>query len=557
MKQASWLQYLDLIKRTIEKSWEWINKQPRERRLLVYSGIGCLVCVSTIFLHNIGSHLYRKYGKKYAMPPGMIGIPYFGSLFTAMIMYNQEYFNHNILPSYGPLTLFKMGQSYSLVINDCNLYKCFMSSKYCIDRPPLFTCNVYEGLAFKNKLWYTRRKMATVMINEMARKNELEKNLMQLLNQHIYPVINDKITNNNGLWSCRKDLRNFGFNFVFRGLLGCNYILDKKNKDYIGISTLIEKLDEKLILNFFFSFFYLPFNFKFKLGAQKEMNQVNGIFEKYFKNASKTSNVWVKAKKEFGKIDESILVTDVMGKCFEGEGTVATSMFELMMNLVKYEQLQEEIYQEIFKFSDKNGNIEYDNCIKCIKLCAFINETLRIFVQFQRGMARTLTHDCVCKFDINSETGECENIVLNKINYNSNNNDDENDDSKCEFSYFISKDFSIEGNVSYMSTLKKDIFNIYNWIDKRNSDNSLDWKLIHNNNSNNSKMEMFTFGVGKRRCPGEMVAINCLRYIFASLILNYKFEAKKKPYNPKRAIDFMMVMIESETDLIVTRRQMT
>lgn len=58
-------------------------------------------------------------------------------------------------------------------------------------------------------------------------------------------------------------------------------------------------------------------------------------------------------------------------------------------------------------------------------------------------------------------------------------------------------------------------------------------RFLDENGKLTAKSELYTFSKGKRRCPGEALAKNCLFIFFAGLLFNYKLEAQDKTNPPK------------------------
>ena len=130
--------YVDLFQKKADDALQWVNKQRTISKIGIYS----VICSFGVLIgHNVISRLYRRYGKKYPIAPGLIGMPYFGSFF-ALMLYDQKELNHELLPSYGALTLYKMGQQDIMLINDLNIFKFIMKSDYCVNRTPQMVCKL-------------------------------------------------------------------------------------------------------------------------------------------------------------------------------------------------------------------------------------------------------------------------------------------------------------------------------------------------------------------------------------------------------------------------------
>ena len=193
----------------LEKLLRWYNSRNKAAKyfLIASAGYG-----STLAAHWITTYFYRKYKQ---FPPGLLGIPYFGSLFT-LIFYHNEAFNDNLLPKYGPITMYTIGKTKFVSINDINLVKSIFNSPHCCNRPTMLK-NVFNDIktvdktctgkdkdkdqqeifyacsyAFGGKHWQQRRKLQFNAINKISDTKLIESQLNILLNKYL---INQTISN--------------------------------------------------------------------------------------------------------------------------------------------------------------------------------------------------------------------------------------------------------------------------------------------------------------------------------------------------------------------------
>ena len=114
------------------------------------------ICVSVVLLRNVFNRIYRKI---YKYPPGLFGIPYFGSFFT-LAAYGDDKFYTKLMPKYGPIAMFNVGNTSMICINDANLIQTMYNSNYCLKRPQpmtqLFSLNGKTAcqFSFTNVEWY-------------------------------------------------------------------------------------------------------------------------------------------------------------------------------------------------------------------------------------------------------------------------------------------------------------------------------------------------------------------------------------------------------------------
>ena len=124
---------------------------PKRLTLLQKCSLATGVCVSLLLLRNIFHRVYRKI---YKYPPGLFGIPYFGSFFT-VAFYQDDYFLSKILPKYGPITMFRIGNTNMISINDATLVQTILEHKASTERPPqladLFTLKINKYDDYDNK----------------------------------------------------------------------------------------------------------------------------------------------------------------------------------------------------------------------------------------------------------------------------------------------------------------------------------------------------------------------------------------------------------------------
>ena len=581
------LNWLNVVK-------SWFNSQSTGYKW----GIAGLASLLAGVGYNLVTRFYRRYVCHY--PPGLIGVPYFGS-FLSMLMYSPEYFNNTLLPSYGPLSMHKFGSVKILTIHDYNLVKAIFCSDHCFGRPPqisaMFPKNSYDrnnnkmetNFAFCNLEWKSRHALMRNGITAIARKDFLEPQLLHLLNKNIYPTIessklDDHDNNNNNnkfIWyseNIKNDLVNIGFNIVFGALFGKEKCLSLTSEEYKKLVDTMNKSLELIGPVVLAEYFYVPsfmlndMRNKVYKGYEIELNIVgkyidiakknykngviNNLFDQLYSIYKSKVNKDINNEKgiDYSNVTQEMFESDLFELFLAAMETTSGVLLSCLMYGARYPKLQDEIFEEISQFSVKDDHddnkIRFDSSkfTKCVKFRAFINEVLRIGVNLPKGLPRQSDSKINIKYDINKQTGKCENIVVGDDNDNDINN------SKREYSYTIDKSFVIEANFAYILTNSnhdEKEFDIYRWINKNKKEKEKDGELKFVSNN-----QLTVFSIGKRKCIGEVIARKSLAVIIANLFLNYKIESKMKDYQFEfeYTYDFIGRKIKPVTHLILTKR---
>ena len=134
-----------------------VTKDPKLIDFLKKWSLATGICLSILLLRSMYHRIYRKICK---YPPGLFGVPYFGSLF-AVAAYGDDKFYTKLLPKYGAITMFQLGNTNMISINDVNLIQTMYNSQYCLKRPQAMTevCSLNGKLTvsefgFCNDQWY-------------------------------------------------------------------------------------------------------------------------------------------------------------------------------------------------------------------------------------------------------------------------------------------------------------------------------------------------------------------------------------------------------------------
>lgn len=553
-----------------------------------YILFGTIFGLISLYLHRRIIFIYRE---KHRYPPGLFGVPYFGSLLLAG--YYKEALMSEVLPRYGPITMMTIGQMNILTIHDADLLEKMYKSDYCLQRPLVFeksfeACGFECPQAFGNKKNELRRKLLLHAITYISNNNFIEPQLQSLLNKRIFSAIDSKFVNNkngNG-WYPVEYLKNIAFNIVLGAMFGESNHLDVENEDFHTILKSLENWIEAINFSLLSDVFYIPNMFGLGLIKNIIANKISARFDKeYIQYTTSLRKYFTKAKHEtfeqeyntrhnekkenkddhttrksktlfqvlykeihdknseyYGKINDDMLLADLNELIGAGGETTVKVMECALMYIAKYsDTLQNVLYKELMQFCVFNrstNKFEWNNkqLNKCIKFRAFIHEMLRLSAALPVLLPHSVSKTCQLEFDINPINKKCENIVFivgehsEVHNYYTNQNQKDSADKRStnHYKYKIDESFFILANVLYMSTKNESFWG------KNSAELNLDhWIEYDDNLELGMKFKMckesMPFGIGKRICAGKVIAMKSLTIILANLIVNYRFESKIKP----------------------------
>ena len=118
------------------------------------------ILILCVFIKHIVGLILRRVNK---CPPGLAGVPFFGSLFTVAYQGDEKMLSQT-LPQFGSISMHCIGNTKIYTLNDYNLVKKIFNNPISINRPNvienLFKFKDSHGkpfcpdLAFCNKNWY-------------------------------------------------------------------------------------------------------------------------------------------------------------------------------------------------------------------------------------------------------------------------------------------------------------------------------------------------------------------------------------------------------------------
>ena len=362
---------------------------PLLKKSVAVAGIGCCLLV----LRNVFIYIRRKWHKH---PPTLYGLPIFGSLFT--MLHHGSKFNTHILPKYGPIVCHHIGSIFTpsnITINDANLIKAIMQSKYCLDRPKftqdIFTFQenqkVYQFTMINGEKWSQRRRFIVNSMTSMLNNKHIELELDSMLNHYCYPSIEKILAQNGGVkaeWYPKKDIKFGLFYVLFNGLFGMfNNNNNNNSENETDINQLMNSLDRTIdaipgkVIGKLFPLIGIFLTKYATKQVNTQMSQFFTIVEKYVNEAfnddgNNNDDTFIKElfeqhKQEGNNNSREIMdyvKIDLVGMIIPAIDTTASVIEVALLYLAKNESLQGRIRYEIVKHCRKktdNNNSNNNN----------------------------------------------------------------------------------------------------------------------------------------------------------------------------------------------------
>ena len=487
-------------------------------RVVTYTG-------GILTLRKIVDIVRRKW---YNLPPGPVGVPFFGDLFSLFNPINTI----ESVKKYGPIYLTHVGFTQICMINDHSLLKKYYSSKEFLERD-------VGAVGFEKTLveiplrdnWHDRRKMMKRNVVSQLNSKILASLIKKTMKKYVFTKI-DECIKNNVKWDVREECNFITFTTIYGSSFGdpCPAPSDEL---FIKFNNINNQLFESMPKYMLYTLLFPKIDFLTKFGSKLSgyqwcMHQAFDIIkqwcEKYdLNNDSDSDNVngdekadlYYPSLKYTIKNDKNCQITmdqgmaDIVISFSGGMHTTSTALEQSILYLAKCGiEIQTEIYDELKNVV--NGNFDQllskRNQLKV--LSSFINEIIR-----KHGFIRTGAPRTIVKNDVKIEL------------------------SSKKF-YIIPKGTTVFSNLNGINHNKE------YWENELNTSDTLifDPKRFINKKTGElrRKTQLSTFGAGRRNCVGQELAMRELYLVISILVWNYQFDI---PQTCSKKEDFVIPIL--------------
>jgi len=509
--------------------------------------------LSTIaLLAGIGV-FYRLYWSLYSklkkLPPGPIGLPYFGSFFQ--ITSNPFNFLQELPEKYGPLVYCRIGVRDTVFINDSKLAKDLFPLKPMLNRPYDIDIAFREpGLVgfINGSEWIKRRKIIHDFFVVSLTNENVTEITKKTLNDITFPIFDKQIaTSSNNEIELKIDDISYSTIFNILYIVAFGTVISVNDENYKKCSNFIKKWFTSLtMLN---PMQFLPISYYLisaKINLKQKLIELNQDQEEIFGQMiekrklqydPKNCNGFIDSLVHFTQTDKSYTtehaILDISVIFSAGIDTTAKALEIAIYCAAMFPNIQEEVYNELLKVAENhdNDNINNNNnklnnykwyslksSDKCPKLKAFLHESLRYIPIVPLNLQHSPSED----IDV-SVNGKA---------------------------YIIPKNSIVLPNMEYLTHDKKtwgddaEKFSLNRWLISDNTTDQTKFKLNENE---------LIFGVGRRDCVGKSLALKDFETTFANWILNYSFRWNDK-YSRKIKKNFAMVYQINPVPVIISKR---
>ena len=393
-----------------------------------------------------------------------------------------------------------------------------------MDRPPIYSRPFPPLSEISGSVWSKRRKYASSTVFSVTKSSFILSNIKTSINKYLEPKLNDIRGNDNKLWYPSQDLYCISLNTILSATF--NIILPFDDPFIANYAKFANESFDRATLMILVE---MILDFKTPLFIKRRIvwdciKKGDDLLIEWMRNHGfivDLENNILKRKNNDNDTDE-VYVDFLISKLAENEiinveniiadihnilsgaiDTTSKSAEYGFLLLAKYPDIQETIYKEMKDVMKQNNLKEFEFSIitQLHVFRAFIYEVLRISSVIPTGLPHMTSKDHVIDIDGNK-------IVIPRK-------------TMChQNTYFMHKylDWN-DGNKI---------------LDEENNSIHLDYWLKDDGNGNKKfkiNDNFILFGVGKRDCVGQSLAIKAMYAVFGMMINKYKFKANNDDSN--------------------------
>jgi len=466
---------------------------------------------------KIAVKIYRKYNR---LPNGPNGYLLLGCL--PQFAFNLKEFLRT-LPKHGPVTHYQIAGVNIFTINDYKLARLLLSDERLLTRTNLQ--ETYPEMlpmtgTSNGKDWAEGRKILFSSLIKLTNKSFVEKIMKHTMEEHTFASM-DKRANNDDLWLPADDCRYIAFSTVYTAIAG--ETIAPNDDRFASIDLYLSKWLQSLSVALVVPTCFQPMIAATTISYQNKLVDlftpiIQKAIENYNENnlvtwldytlyeMSARNNVNNQADKNnahklnITEQDMARIKGEVLTLLSAGIDTTGYTLEYSILTLAKYPKYQELIYNELIEKFQNKESFNLAKIHECPILRAFVSEILRYGVPALQGGMRLTYLDYPIEITKNNITDEYASYIGQK--------------------YIIPKNSTFQFNFGYMTKSEVEEFDINNWLKYDEINKTYKYDSNHPN--------VFPFSLGKRSCPGEVLALTELHAGVSYFVLNYLFKSVGK-----------------------------
>ena len=480
------LDFIALLKQMSGSSLKWFNQLPKYKKLIT--------CVAALTGSFASRYIYCKIHRKINnYPPGPLGVPIFGMATPKLPNLLSDYWDNLIKPyqedNQGIVMFYIFGQPTVLINKMDTFQSIFKKEVYRYPSAKLKTgVRPFAGEDGHDGRWKHGRQLNQLSFTSLIKSSYLDQKFDTIMENEIFPHI-DKCCNGD-YYYCRSDIKWLGFAFLYGVLYGSelDQIPNRNNAEYLRFMYLDSKKFEGFFINQFVSKVFPKLDKK--LAPNNELTDMVSKWEKetrkYRLKLSKNDTYFnsIEEHIENGEVSYDQVCTDVMSLVSAGLHVTLSAAEVAIYHCALFPDIQQRVYDELQSHYKKYGGFDTKKMNQLHIFRAFIYESLRYGAPVRLTLSR--------------------NVMKNgqKIG-----------------KYNVPKGATIYGTTY---SLHRDPNNF-----EKPNEFYLDHFINDENNHFKLNKNFVVFGVGKRNCIGQSLAIKELFVILSHILNRYKFSIPK------------------------------